>query len=139
MTIPIPPANRPTVHWRAARTEQAADVAAGRVPADEAFLAELFPDAFLDPCDVLLAEFEAAIAPLGPTDFDAVYAAIEKLVLGLNDLNEEGEGGWIETDERERLCAYIDEVITGAGISVEALAGSRGVGTGEITDEWRDW
>lgn len=140
MTIPIAPETRPTAFWRRLRADQAKEVEAGTLPASEAFYAALFPDAFLIPCDELLSTFEASIQSIDDkTDFEAVYKAIEAVVLGLNELNDVGDGAWIETDERERLTGYIEEVIEGAGVDLEALAASKGIAVGEITDEWRDW
>jgi hypothetical protein len=142
---PTPKPERLSTKWRREREEQVRDVAAGTFPADEAFLAELFPDAFLDPLDELLVAYEkdvtAAIASngRGPQAFCALYAAVEKLVLALNDLNENGDGCYIETGEREALCEYMELIIEHEGLSIEEMGKDLGFGMGELTDEWRDW
>lgn len=64
---------------------------------------------------------------------------VEVLVVALNKVNEDFDHGVIETNEREELCAFIDEVIIAKGIDIEALAASQNLGRHEITDEWRDW
>jgi hypothetical protein len=71
-----------------------------------------------------------------------VLDVVKRLVLALNEINRQhfsaGLMGY-ETDEREKLCDYIDESLEEAAISVEALAARQGVGRWEITDKWRDW
>lgn len=132
---------RPTTDWRGYREAQEAEIAAGTLERADAFALDLFPEAFTGPTDSLMDQYEATIAAL-PTDaggYGRVMAAIETIVVALNDLNEEGDGGWIETDERERLCAYIEAVITARGIDIAALAQSQGLGIHELTDNWREW
>ncbi|WOO80162.1 uncharacterized protein LOC62_03G003674 [Vanrija pseudolonga] len=135
---------RPSVYWRNSRDEEEADVAAGKVPRDEAFMASLFPDAMLDPLEPIEAAYEADVAAAtatgnGENTYPALYAAVEKVVLALNDLNEQGEGAYIETGERERLAEWIEQVIEARGISINDMGRVLGFGSGEITDEWRDW
>lgn len=132
---------RPTTTWRGEKAEEAAEVAAGTTSADDAYLADLFPDRFLDAADAALIAYEQAISalPLDPAGFGGAMRAIEGVVIALNEINEQGEGAWIETDERERLCEYIDEVLFRHGIDPEVLAASVGVDRWELTDQWRDW
>ncbi|KAL1412047.1 hypothetical protein Q8F55_003044 [Vanrija albida] len=144
MSVDTAPIVRPSADWRTGRDEEAADVAAGRTPADEAFLANLFPDAFLDPLEPIEAAYEAEVAAAsasgsGPASYAAIYAAVEKAVTALNDLNEQGEGAYIETGERERLCEYLEQVIEARGVKVDDMGRELGFGSGELTDEWRDW
>lgn len=119
-------AERPTAEWRA----YVAEYPDG---------AELFPEALLTRTDEVLATFEAEVAELTDPSDDEVFAVIERVVLVLNAVNEEyGEAAY-ETEEREQLCAYIEETLTEAGVDVDALAARRGLTRHEITDEWREW
>ncbi|WP_285505423.1 hypothetical protein [Actinokineospora sp. NBRC 105648] len=130
-------ATRPTTHWRETIATEAAEVAAGTT--DVAILPDLFPEALLNDTDAVLAAFEVEVAALTqPTD-EAVLATVQHVVLALNGVNEAHDESAYETDERERLCLYIDEVLTEHGIDVAALAERRGLTRYEITDEWRDW
>ncbi|WP_327009004.1 hypothetical protein OHA72_18150 [Dactylosporangium sp. NBC_01737] len=58
------------------------------------------------------------------------------MVLALNDT---GGDEFIETGEREELAAFIDRVLTAAGVDVEALTARSGRDRAELTDQWRDW
>lgn len=115
---------------------QRAAVAAGQLAADEAYAAQLWPREFLDAVDVVLADYERDVAALGadPAD-EPVWAAVQQVVEGLNDADD----GSIETGEREDLAAYVEAVLTAAGIDVVALTGRRGLHLSELTDEWREW
>lgn len=119
-------------------------------------MTRLFPESLLQATDTVLDSFEADVRALparepgdsaGTTDATdatdatdkAVFAAIERVVLQLNAVNEQHGGGGYETGEREELCDFIDRTLVDAGIDIYALAGRRGVGVHELTDEWRDW
>lgn len=132
---------RPTTQWRTARAEEAADVAAGAMSPDDAYLGDLFPDRFLDGAERALTAYEVEVEALAtdPSGFTGAMEAVKNVVLALNTLNEEGDGAWIETDERERLCEFIDEVLRRHGIDTEVLAASQKIDRWELTDAWRDW
>ncbi|GIF14144.1 hypothetical protein Ate01nite_41760 [Actinoplanes teichomyceticus] len=116
-------------------TEQAAAVAAGTVKHDEATAALLWPAGFTDAVDAVLDAYEREIAGL-PTPGDGeLWAAVERVVTALNEV----DGGHIETGEREELAEYIDAVLTGAGVDVAALTSRRGLHRSELTDTWREW
>jgi hypothetical protein len=119
-------ADRPTNVWRAnvERHPESAD---------------LFPEPMIKRTDEVLAGFETEVAAFADPADDDVFAAVKRVVLALNDVNDEYDGAAYETDERELLCAYLDDTLTEAGIDVTALAARRGLGRYEITDEWRDW
>ena len=72
-----------------------------------------------------------------PSPSDEVVASVVRVVMALNAINEEHER--IETDEREELCRYIDDVLTDAGIDVKALTARRDAARAELTDGWREW
>ncbi|WP_033825691.1 hypothetical protein [Kitasatospora sp. MBT63] len=131
-------ADRPTVHWREGLAREARALAAGTLDPAEAYVSQLFPDSLLSRTDEVLAAFEAELGGwAGPSD-GQVLGAVERVVLALNAVNDEHGGGY-ETDERERLCDYIDASLAGAGVDVGALAGRHGLGRYEITDRWREW
>jgi hypothetical protein len=48
-------------------------------------------------------------------------------------------GGGIDTDEREQICLFIDELLIEGGIDVAGLAVRYGVSRYGITDRWRRW
>ena len=65
--------------------------------------------------------------------------AVRRVVLDLNQVNDDHDGAGYETGEREQLCDYIDAVLGEAGIDVPAMAERSGIGRWEITDEWCEW
>lgn len=62
-----------------------------------------------------------------------------RVVLALNIVNDEHNGGAYKTDEREQLCEYIDEALTEHGVDVVALTPRHSLGRYQLTDRWRDW
>ncbi|MER7708919.1 hypothetical protein ABTX81_39335 [Kitasatospora sp. NPDC097605] len=131
---------RPTDLWREHIAEEAAAVAAGTLDPECAYSAALFPASLLTVTDDVLAAFEADVAALGagPADND-VLGVVERVVLELNRVHEAHDEAAYETDERELLCAYIDDSLVAAGVDVVAFAERQGLGRHEITDRWRDW
>ncbi|GAA2828515.1 hypothetical protein GCM10020220_016730 [Nonomuraea rubra] len=143
MTVPFARvrrmAVRPTAFWRESVAEEARLIASGeRDPAD-AYAAELFPESMLLGTDEVLSRFETDLAGLSARSDEEVLAVIERVVLALNHVNEQHGESAYETEERERLCAYIEESIAGAGLDVDAFAARHGLTRHEITDKWRDW
>jgi hypothetical protein len=127
---------RVTHRWRLELAEQEAAVAAGTLSAADAYAVSFFPPAFVAAVDSALQAYEGEIANLArPTD-DAVWAAVERVVVALNGVDA-AFGQHIETMTREELSEYIEEVLASAGIDVEALLERRGVE--EAAGEWRDW
>jgi hypothetical protein len=59
-------------------------------------------------------------------------ACIEKAVVGLRDLKKRLGKSYIDTDERELLCAHMD--IIQHGIEIRALAASGGCGEYDLAD-----
>lgn len=106
-------------------------------------MSRLFPDSLLRRTDEVLAAFETELGALdvaseAPSDA-RLLGAVRRVVLALNAVNEEHGGAGYETDERERLCDYIDTALTEAGVDLDALTARHGLGRHGITDEWRDW
>ncbi|SBT40733.1 hypothetical protein [Micromonospora auratinigra] len=150
---------RPTEEWGREVRNQKRRIAAGILAEDAAYALHLWPEAFIAAVDTALDAYEADVRSLSHTEGVArsgpetlpgmpplpmpspsdneVVASVERLVMALNAINE--ERGRIETDEREELCQYIDDVLTDAGIDVEALTARRDIARTELTDEWREW
>ncbi|MEU7868606.1 DUF5713 family protein [Dactylosporangium sp. NPDC049140] len=127
---------RLTQRWRRETAEQAAAVAAGTLPADGAYAPTAFPPEFVAAVDTALEAYEREITGLEPRTDEAVWAAVERVVVALNEADLEF-GHPIETITREELSEYIEEVLDAAGIDVEALLERRGAD--EAAGEWRDW
>jgi hypothetical protein len=132
-----PMSERPTEEWRREVREQAEAIAAGTLTQEDAYAAELWPNVFIAAVDAALDTYEAEVRALHSPSDSEVFAAVERVVLALNAINEEHEN--IETGEREELCEHIDDVLTAAGIDVGALGSRRGIDRAELTDSWRDW
>lgn len=128
---------RPTVRWRNRIAAQEAEVAAGTLAPEKAYAAELWPAAFTAAVDTVLDAYEQEVAAADTTSDEAVWAAVERVVVGLNVADE--PFGAIETGEREDLAEYIDVVLTSAGVDVAALTARSGRDRAELTDEWREW
>jgi hypothetical protein len=143
VTLPIM-VERPTAWWRERVAADAAEVAAGRLDTDDATAVRLFPAQMLVWTDGVLAGFEADVAGLvghrrQPATDAEIFAVIERTVKALNAVNTRYNGAAYETDERERLCEYIEAVLDDAGIDLDAFAGRHRMTRYEITDEWREW
>ncbi|MGW2684621.1 hypothetical protein ACWC6I_15885 [Streptomyces sp. NPDC001414] len=132
-------AERPTTNWRRGIAKEAAELAAGTLDPDCACMVELFPEELLLETDAVLDLFEAELPMLTEGDDPRIYAAVERVVLALNAVNEAHDECAFETDEREQLCVYIDEALTEQGVDVAALTARHGLGRHELTDRWRDW
>ncbi|WP_229068893.1 hypothetical protein [Actinoplanes sp. DH11] len=131
-------AERPSTRWRRQVDEQTAEVAGGVLTEDKAYAAQLWPPTFIDAVDQALAAYEREVAQFAAAaDDEQVWAAVERVVTALNELDV--EEGRIETEEREDLAEYIDAVLTGAGVDVEGLTARRDLDRSELTDEWREW
>lgn len=132
-------AERPTTNWRKGIAEEASELAAGTLDPQCACMAVLFPEDLLVATDAVLDYFEAEVSGLVGSKDGQVFAAVERVVLALNAVNNARGGGAYETDEREQLCLYIDEALTEQGVDVPALTSRHGLGRYQLTDKWRDW
>jgi hypothetical protein len=135
-------ATRPTARWRSEIQEEAAALAAGRLSPDDAAAAELWSEYLLTQTDLVLDGFDTAVQRLAnPTD-DQIMAVVRAVIIGLNRVNanlEDRNETPYETEERDDLCAYIDESLEEAGIDLDDLAARTGIGRYEFTDQWRQW
>ncbi|MER5961185.1 hypothetical protein [Streptomyces sp. NPDC002057] len=130
-------AERPTTSWREGIAREAEQLAAGTLDPGCDCMADLYPDELLVATDTVLDSFDEEVAGLDGAEDVQVFAAVERVVLALNAVDDIHCG--YETDEREALCDYIDKALTQHGIDVVALAARHGLGRYELTDKWRDW
>lgn len=137
-TVPLM-TETPSKHWRDSVAEEARKLAVGTLNVQDAFMTKLFPVSLLDATDDVLSAFESELRTLRSPSDDEVFAAVKRVMLALNAVNDRHAGAAYETGEREELCEYIDQALTEYGVDVPALAARRGLGRYEIGDEWRDW
>jgi hypothetical protein len=130
---------RPTTGWREGTAAEAEELAAGTLDPACAHMAALFPDGLLADTDAVLDSFEGELPRLGEAGDERVLAVVERVVLALNAVNDAHAQRAFETDERERLCDYIDRSLTEHGVDIVALTTRHGLGRYELTDEWRTW
>ena len=85
----------------------------------------------VDRCSEIIDDFLASLEKI-PEEQKNEYImdAVKKTVLSLNELNEECDGGLIETDQREDLGKLINLAARRAGLESSVY---------DITFEWRDW
>ncbi len=83
----------------------------------------------IDRCGAIVAGYLAAIASIAPSSEGDIRLAVKKVVLELNELNDNCGGGLIETDQREDLCQIILMAAKGCGLKT----------SDDITEEWREW
>ncbi|MEU8434127.1 hypothetical protein AB0F18_14620 [Streptomyces sp. NPDC029216] len=121
--------------------ETARELAAGTLGAECADVVDLYPESLLLATDDALTVFEDEVRALWEPSDEAVFGAVERVVLALNAIDgDAGHGGvGFCTEEREQLCEYIDLTLSENGVDVPALAARRGIDRAEITDSWRDW
>ncbi|GAB3111752.1 hypothetical protein GCM10027160_13050 [Streptomyces calidiresistens] len=132
-------AERPATSWRHGIAEEAEELAAGTLDPECACMAALFPEELLTATDVVLDVFEGELPRLGEAPDEQVFAVVERVVLALNAVDDAHNGSAFETDEREELCDYIDELLTEHGVDVVALTTRHGLGRYQLTDKWRKW
>jgi hypothetical protein len=96
------------------------------------------PDSLLERVGRALLAFETELTALDATSDQAVMAAVEHVVVALNEIDGTGDHDF-DTIDREELCEYVDHALTESGIDVEALADRQGIDPAALTDQWRDW
>ncbi|MFE2012515.1 hypothetical protein [Streptomyces sp. NPDC059491] len=130
-------AERPTTSWREAIAREAEQLAVGALDPGCACMVDLYPDDLLTATDTVLDSFDEEVAELDGAEDVQVFAAVEGVVLALNAVDDIHCG--YETDEREALCAYIDQALSEHGVDVTALTARHRLGRYELTDKWRNW
>ncbi|MGW3246767.1 hypothetical protein [Streptomyces sp. NPDC001070] len=96
---------------------------------------ELYASGMLQATEAALTAFEEEARALGSASDEPVLAAVERVVQQLNVIDE--EYGAYCTVEREDLCEYIDDVLSGHGVDVSALLARQDMA--ELTERWREW
>ncbi|MER6619173.1 hypothetical protein [Streptomyces sp. NPDC000931] len=132
-------AERPSQYWRSEIAKEANAVADGTLIPDCASFLGVYSESFLEAVDAALAAFEVEARELDEASDRTILAVVERVVLALNRVNQEATGGGIDTDEREQICLFIDEVLNENGVNVDGLAARNGVSRYAITDRWRQW
>ncbi|MEV0160291.1 hypothetical protein [Nonomuraea fuscirosea] len=132
-------AKRPTDMWREHVAEEIAERAAGLRSVEDTNFAALYPEPFVVATERVLMSFEDEVHGIDSPSDEEVFAAIQKVVEGLNAVDAAHDDHDYETIEREELCEFIDDVLSEAGIDLDALTARRGIKRFEITDEWREW
>ena len=85
----------------------------------------------VDRCSEIIDEFLASLEKTPEAQKNEyIMDTVKKTILRLNELNEECDGGLIETDQREDLAKLINLAARHAGLESSAY---------DITYEWRDW
>lgn len=96
------------------------------------------PASLLEQVDQVLLAFETELTALDNASDQAIMAAVEHVVVALNQIDGTDDHSF-DTVDREELCEYIDRALTQTGIDVEALARRQGIDPAALTDQWRDW
>ncbi|MEU6347666.1 hypothetical protein ABZ883_42955 [Streptomyces sp. NPDC046977] len=130
---------RPTQNWRDLLAHEAREVTAGTLDPTCAYVGDSYSEALLSDTKAVLQGFERDVSALTESSDDQVLHVVERVVLALNEVNGRHENSGYDTDEREQLCIFIDDVLTQHGIDVTGLASRHGLSRYEITDRWRRW
>lgn len=80
-------------------------------------------------CMTLLRDFVDDIQVMEVDDPGLASNKVQRLIVELNQLNNQYDGCLIETEQREDICELIDLVLAESGYEFE----------GDITEEWREW
>ncbi|MFE9628412.1 hypothetical protein [Streptomyces sp. NPDC006527] len=111
--------------------ETAREVAVGTLTPECAGDADLYPEPLLRATDAVLEAFEDEVRALQEPYDEVVFGTVERVVLALNAIDEDGQhgGAGFCTEEREQLCAYIDLTLAKHGRGCfGGEAGHRSVG-----------
>jgi len=88
-----------------------------------------------DRASAIIQKLVGALISIGPEASEAEkLGCFKEAVLALNDLNDDLDGCFIETGEREDLCLLISDICVAAGMNPEAYGDGEGPAS-----EWRDW
>ena len=81
-------------------------------------------------CGKLLEEYLTALHGLREPEDAEIMAQVEKVVLALNELNEELDYALIETVEREAIWELLQTAAVDCGLQDVPE---------DVTEEWREW
>ncbi|MGA4792076.1 hypothetical protein [Nocardia sp. AB354] len=130
---------RPSIYWREDVEREARELASGAIDPDDAVIAELFPESLLASTDQALSAFECVLKGLADPNDEQLSALLELTTRALNSINTDHGGDAYETDEREQLCAFLEESLVDAGCDLDAFAARNSMTRHQITDRWRAW
>lgn len=88
-----------------------------------------YEQADVDRCDEILSNFIASMQAHRQAAPEVLLADVKTTVEALNRLNDDCNGGILETDQRESICNLINNGLRFAGMEPE----------GDVTEPWRDW
>ncbi len=80
-------------------------------------------------CAKIVDELLASLESVAEKKSESILKAVKTAVIKLNKLNDQCDGGLLETDQREQLCAIILAAAKRAGLASDH----------DITEEWREW
>ena len=81
-------------------------------------------------CEALILEYLVALESITEPANKEIMKHVKKLVLALNKLNEKTDYCLLETEERESICAIIQNSAVECGLTNPE---------DDITEEWREW
>lgn len=82
-------------------------------------------------CGEILDEYVDHLAALeDDSDPEEILTYVEKLVISLNELNDECAYRLIETDQRDLICDFIERAAQEAGLETDGS---------DIAEAWREW
>ena len=95
-----------------------------------------YNESHIQKCAELLDGYAASLAsidaPTGAKRDKKIMAAVTKVVLALNKLNEKTDYELLETDERESICMLITDAAVQAGLTELPE-------DDDVTGEWREF
>lgn len=90
-----------------------------------------YTEADVQRCGEILDEYLDHLAMLeDDSESEEILVYVEKVVINLNELNDECGYRLIETDQRELICNFIERAAQEAGLETDGS---------NITEKWREW
>lgn len=90
-----------------------------------------YTEADVQRCGEILDQYLDHLAALeDDSEPEEILAYVEKVVISLNELNDECAFKLIETDQRELICDFIERTAQEAGLETDGS---------DITKKWREW
>ena len=95
-----------------------------------------FSDRHIEKCADLMREYGKTLSnltvPQGAVRDKKIMAAVKKLVLALNKLNEKTDYAMLETEERDSICVLVQEFAVACGLTDIPE-------DDDVTGEWREF
>lgn len=93
-----------------------------------------FSEKHIAECAELMRTYAATLTeltvPQGAARDKKIMAAVKKLILALNKLNEKTDYAMLETDERENICVLVQDFAVACGLADIP---------DDVTGEWREF